>query len=298
MNTKVNTITLTLSDKSITLTTHMVEDQQLYKAQDLLKGYGLDNLKIKQRIQDWTLSMEARVGNFPTLKIKGGKSQGTYLTEDQVYLLSMYIDTNFMLSVVAAFKALAHGNTKKAETITKDIVDVHNDIMNVNSKLPAIKRAYEKSDLGLVDFINDLIEKSSNNNKSNSKERRKFAKAMNNFVSGVEISRGSNFGSESVAILTAQLAISNYNSKTQSQAGNMKKTLALKSNRKLVRQSEALERMIDEAQAELEQVRIKARMIGSIALADRKMKNELELQIIDLEEHIEDLKAQREEIPF
>ncbi|QJT27548.1 hypothetical protein E4185_16745 [Aeromonas media] len=297
MNTKVNTITLTLSDKSITLTTHMVEDQQLYKAQDLITGYGYEGKQAQNTISHWLESMKSKILDFRVLSFRG-KNGGTYLTEDQVYLLSMYIDTNFMLSVVAAFKALAHGNTKKAETITKGIVDVHNDIMNVNSKLPAIKRAYEKSDLGLVDFINDLIEKSSNNNKSNSKERRKFAKAMNNFVSGVEISRGSNFGSESVAILTAQLAISNYNSKTQSQAGNMKKTLALKSNRKLVRQSEALERMIDEAQAELEQVRTKARMIGSIALADRKMKNELELQIIDLEEHIEDLKAQREEIPF
>ncbi|MNR50175.1 hypothetical protein D3C85_1696560 [compost metagenome] len=56
--------------------------------------------------------------------------------------------------------------------------------------------------------------------------------------------------------------------------------------------------MIDEAQTELEAVRTKARMIGSIALADRKMKNELELHIIELEDYIEDLKEQRVGLPF
>ncbi|MNV51849.1 hypothetical protein D3C71_1439130 [compost metagenome] len=82
------------------------------------------------------------------------------------------------------------------------------------------------------------------------------------------------------------------------QSANYKKTIARKSNRKLTRKSEALERMIDEAQTELEAVRTKARMIGSIALADRKMKNELELHIIELEDYIEDLKEQRVGLPF
>ncbi|TNI16031.1 hypothetical protein CF134_13245 [Aeromonas salmonicida] len=82
------------------------------------------------------------------------------------------------------------------------------------------------------------------------------------------------------------------------QAGNLKKTLAIKANRKLSRKAEALEVLIEETENELEDMRIRAKKIGSIALEDRKQKNELEGKIIELEEKLTNMKEELEAIPF
>lgn len=44
-------IVLRLSDKTIELNTYEVDGKQLYKAQDLLYGYGMDKEKVKYTIK-------------------------------------------------------------------------------------------------------------------------------------------------------------------------------------------------------------------------------------------------------
>ena len=288
-------ITLKLESKEITLTTHDVEDQQLFKAQDLLKGYGLDVEQSKNTLRHWKDMMESKVAGFATLTFKG-KTGGTYLTKRQILKLAGYVSYEFEDAVYEAFEMLMDGNGNGAIEKALSVAVVHK-VMLQDRPTPTLKKMYKESGMKIDEFVSHILKNSTLNNKADVDDRKKLANALLNVVDDIVVG-GKNVADDALRILSAQKEIHQYRAMKFAQSANYKKTIALKSNRKLVRQSEALERMIDEAQAELEQVRIKARMIGSIALADRKMKNELELQIIDLEEHIEDLKAQREEIPF
>ncbi|WOQ15169.1 MICOS complex subunit MIC60 [Aeromonas media] len=292
---KTQIITLKLESKEITLTTHNVEDQQLFKAQDLLKGYGLSSDEANDKVRNWKVSQESKAVNFTVLTFKG-KYGGTYLTKRQILKLAGYVSYEFEDAVYEAFEMLMDGNGNGAIEKALSVAVVHK-VMLQDRPTPTLKKMYKESGMKIDEFVSHILKNSTLNNKADVDDRKKLANALLNVVDDIVVG-GKNVADDALRILSAQKEIHQYRAMKFAQSANYKKTLALKSNRKLVRQSEALERMIDEAQAELEQVRIKARMIGSIALADRKMKNELELQIIDLEEHIEDLKAQREEIPF
>jgi len=288
-------ITLKLESKEITLTTHNVEDQQLFKAQDLLKGYGLSSDEANKKMYNFMVSMKTKHPDFRGVS-KQGKNGGTYLTKRQILKLAGYVSYEFEDAVYEAFEMLMDGNGNDAIEKALSVAVVHK-VMLQDRPTPTLKKMYKESGMKIDEFVSHILKNSTLNNKADVDDRKKLANALLNVVDDIVVG-GKNVADDALRILSAQKEIHQYRAMKFAQSANYKKTLALKSNRKLVRQSEALERMIDEAQAELEQVRIKARMIGSIALADRKMKNELELQIIDLEEHIEDLKAQREEIPF
>lgn len=109
-------IQLQLEDKTITLNTYDVEGKTLYKAQDLLRGYGFDYGKTKTTCQNWTRSMELKVVNFTTLKVNG-KNGGTYLTKPQIFQLAGYVSYEFQMAVYEAFEQLLLGNTQEASNI-------------------------------------------------------------------------------------------------------------------------------------------------------------------------------------
>lgn len=103
-------IILKLEDKTIELNTHDVEGETLYKAQDLLTGYGLTVEQSKQKLKYWT---NTKCKKFTPLKVKGSKG-GTYLDERHIIKLAGFIDDEFEDSVYEAFKELVNGNHEKA----------------------------------------------------------------------------------------------------------------------------------------------------------------------------------------
>ncbi|WP_125609025.1 hypothetical protein [Aeromonas salmonicida] len=135
-----------------------------------------------------------------------------------------------------------------------------------------------------------------NNQEATIADRLKMANAL---ISITELPyTGKDFAGHAIRVLGAQTEIHKYRATKMGQAGNLKKTLAIKANRKLSRKAEALEVLIEETELELEDMRIRAKKIGSIALEDRKQKNELEGKIIDLEEKLTNMKEELEAIPF
>lgn len=86
-------IILKLSDKTIELNTYEVDGKQLYKAQDLLYGYGMDRKKVSNTISNWKISMETDSSLSQVVVVKNGYSEkrGTYLDKTYILMLAGYI---------------------------------------------------------------------------------------------------------------------------------------------------------------------------------------------------------------
>lgn len=109
----MNTITLNLENKTITLNTHEVQGQTLYKAQDLLNGYGMDTDKTNKTVYNWNVSMKNKNPDFQGVSIKG-RNGGTYLTKRQILKLAAYVDYEFEDAVFEAFELLSEGKVDEA----------------------------------------------------------------------------------------------------------------------------------------------------------------------------------------
>lgn len=95
-------IVLRLSDKTIELNTYEVDGKQLYKAQDLLYGYGMDKEKVKYTIKNWVDSLNSKGVNYTPLAVKG-KYGGTYLSKRYLLKLAGYVSHKFEDIVYEAF---------------------------------------------------------------------------------------------------------------------------------------------------------------------------------------------------
>ncbi len=246
---KTQIITLKLESKEITLTTHDVEGSQLYKAQDLLKGYGLSSDEANDKVRNWKVSQESKAVNFTVLTFKG-KYGGTYLTKRQILKLAGYVSYEFEDAVYEAFEMLMDGNGNGAIEKALSVAVVHK-VMLQDRPTPTLKKMYKESGMKIDEFVSHILKNSTLNNKADVDDRKKLANALLNVVDDIVVG-GKNVADDALRILSAQKEIHQYRAMKFAQSANYKKTIALKSNRKLVRQSEALERMIDEAQAELE----------------------------------------------
>lgn len=287
-------ITLVLTNKEITLSTHDVEGSQLYKAQDLLKGYGLDVQKTKDTINNWKRSLESKGVNFTPLNVKG-KQGGTYLTKRQILKLAGYVSYEFEDAVYEAFEMLMDGNTEAAVEKALSVAVIH-PVMMQPRPLGTLKKLFKDSGLEIDVFVKQVLVSTMNNQEATIDDRLKMAKAL---IGLTELPyTGKDFAGHALRILAAQNEIHKYRATKMGQAGNMKKTLAIKANRKLSRKAEALEILIDETELELEDMRNRAKKIGTIAIEDRKQKNELEGKIIELEEKLVSMKEELEVIPF
>lgn len=291
---KIESITLKLSDKEITLSTHDVEGSQLYKAQDLLKGYGLNAEQSKNTLRHWKDMMESKVADFATLTFKG-KHGGTYLTKRQILKLAGYVSYEFEDAVYEAFEILMDGNANDAIEKALSVAVIH-PVMMQPRPLGTLKKLFKESGLEIDVFVKQVLISTMNNQDATIDERLKMAKAL---IGLTELPyTGKDFAGHALRILAAQNEIHKYRATKMGQAGNMKKTLAIKANSKLSRKAEALEVLIEETELELEDMRNRAKKIGTIAIADRKQKNELEGKIIELEEKLVSMKEELEVIPF
>ncbi len=116
-------ITLKVNGKAIELNTHEVDGKTLYKAQDLLKGYGLDVAKTKQKIQDWKESVAKKCGGkFLPHSIQRGNQAGTYLTKRDTLKLAGYVSYEFEDAVYEAFELLADGKVNEAVDVAVSVV--------------------------------------------------------------------------------------------------------------------------------------------------------------------------------
>lgn len=290
----MQTITLVLTNKEITLSTHDVEGSQLYKAQDLLKGYGLDAKQVSNTISNWLIGMKTKLLDFQVVS-KQGKHGGTYLTKRQILKLAGYVSYEFEDAVYEAFEMLMDGNGNGAIEKALSVAVIH-PVMMQDRPLKTLKKMFTESGLTVDEFVKRVIASTMNNQEATIDDRLKIANAL---IKLTELPySGKDFAGHALKILAAQNDIHKYRATKMGQAGNLKKTLAIKANRKLSRKAEALEVLIEETELELLDMRIRAKKIGTIAIADRKQKNELEGKIIELEEKLTNMKEELEAIPF
>ena len=80
-------IILKLEDQTIELNTHEVEGKILYKAQDLLKGYGLNSKQSSKKLENWGYHTNHHRTGVVKLEGRGG---GTFLTKYLLLSLATY----------------------------------------------------------------------------------------------------------------------------------------------------------------------------------------------------------------
>lgn len=113
-------IVLKLSNKTIELNTHEVDGKQLYKAQDLLYGYGMDKKKTSNTISNWKISLEGKLLENQVVNLQG-KNGGTYLSKRYLLKLAGYVSYEFEDSVYEAFEELSNGEIQKASNIVESV---------------------------------------------------------------------------------------------------------------------------------------------------------------------------------
>lgn len=175
----MNKITLKLESKTITLNTHEVQGQTLYKAQDLLIGYGLDTTKASKTVDNFKVSMKNKLPEFQVVS-KQGKNGGTYLNKRQILKLAGYVSYEFEDAVYEAFEALVNGEVDKALDIALDRVKV-GEVMESKSRLPKIKPLWTQSDMEIDVFVETFL-KFATRHKVTLEQRLKTAKALESLV--------------------------------------------------------------------------------------------------------------------
>lgn len=130
-------ITLKFEDKEIHLDTHTVNNTTLYKAQDLLTGYGMSVEDAKNTMRNWQKVMKRKGcqnGNlFETVQVNG-RTGGTYLTKRQVLKLAGYVSYEFEDVVYEAFEYLAEGSPAQAAIVAGSVIITDELIQRVKSE--------------------------------------------------------------------------------------------------------------------------------------------------------------------
>ncbi len=110
-------LTFNFKDKSVTVDTHAIEGQMLYKAQDLLRGYGFEGRKVANTLTNWKISVhDSKLLENSSILISG-RNGGTYITKRNLMKLAGYIDSSYEDAVYEAFEALIEGRSQDASNI-------------------------------------------------------------------------------------------------------------------------------------------------------------------------------------
>ncbi|HDI3264209.1 TPA: hypothetical protein PMC50_002833 [Vibrio cholerae] len=148
------TITLTLNDKTLTIVTREIEGKELYKAQDLLRGYYKNGTQAEKQLWSWKRSIINKTpqnevfsktpqnGTFnkdELLEKMGvfgfkGRNGGTYLTRDNLFKLAGFISYEFECAVYKAFGLLVDGKKEEALTIAQTVASFHRENARVAYK--------------------------------------------------------------------------------------------------------------------------------------------------------------------
>ena len=135
-------IKLNIENKVIVINTHNINDKVLYKAQDLLVGYGFDVQKTKDTIQNWKDKVSKKCGvKFTPYSIQRGKQSGTYLNKRNILKLAGYVSYEFEDAVYEAFEELIIGNTEKALDIAASFVVTPELVTQINRQSEAVNAA-------------------------------------------------------------------------------------------------------------------------------------------------------------
>ncbi|MFL1802322.1 hypothetical protein ACJW8F_13155 [Plesiomonas shigelloides] len=178
-----NVITLKLTDKEITLNTHCINDAKLFKAQDLLKGYGYDSKKSSNTLSNFLISMKNKSLDFQVVSFSG-RSGGTYLTKRQILKLAGFVSYEFEDAVYEAFEALSEGRISDAIAVADAVITsekVH-ELMIAKSHGHTIRRMFNEAKLPLDKFTDEILSCSNYNSACQLKERIKFSNALKRFV--------------------------------------------------------------------------------------------------------------------
>ncbi|EHU9517339.1 hypothetical protein KZY93_000662 [Vibrio vulnificus] len=164
-------LTLKFEDKTVTINTHEIEGQTLFKAQDLLKGYGMDSTKCKDTLRNWSKVMNRKLcqnGNSwqPVVLQGKGKAQGTYLTKREILKLAAYVSEDFEDAVYEAFEAAANGDGNRAVDIATSKV-ITPELLNklqfwtplLHKEITVWSNRNKKGKFGYTQIYNHIINK-------------------------------------------------------------------------------------------------------------------------------------------
>ncbi len=173
----MQTIILTLETTTIVLNTHEVKGQTLYKAQDLLTGYGYDSKKSSDTVRNWLKSIEKKaLRKMNVTVLQGGTVQGTYLTQRQIYKLAGYVSYEFEDAVYEAFELLSEGKVEEAVEVVNRVC-VHELMFSARPKREIVKM-YKASGLSIDEFTAKFLTSSMNNTKARLEDRNRLANSL------------------------------------------------------------------------------------------------------------------------
>lgn len=289
-------ITLKLESKEITLTTHDVEGSQLYKAQDLLKGYGLSSDEANDKVRNWKVSQESKAVGFTVLTFKG-KYGGTYLTKRQILKLAGYVSYEFEDAVYEAFEMLVDGNTKEAENISKRVAKVRKAQLQDRPR-GTIQELYEDSDeRSIAEWVHGLLfEDCSNNTAAEIEHRMRFAKSTRDFilsdkcVSRLKVKNGHSSDKDSALLVVAE-----YMFARKTQYLSLQNTLKDKKLSDIRERSLKIGNIAKRLREEKNMIQAE-RDIAYIQIDN--LNNEIEMIQIETEFLSREIKRVKEEIPF
>lgn len=158
-------ITLNIENKTIELATHEVSGKELYKAQDLLKGYYGEESKAtsRQKLKDWQNSYSKKVGgNFHPTQITTGANdiRGTYITKREILKLAGYVSYEFEDAVYEAFEALSEARTEDALEATAKVINIRPALKSGKKLKPLLDEMRAFSAPDPVSFTKLVLEQS------------------------------------------------------------------------------------------------------------------------------------------
>lgn len=179
-------ITLTLENKTITLSVAEVDNKPLYNARDLLTGYGMNENQAHDTLRAYKQTLKTKLHDSCSLEQKGvysfkGKSGGTYLTERALYKLAGYIDADFEDAVYEAFEAAVNGQGTKAVDIAMTVAKVH-DQMAMERPCQQIRKLYKESGLSIDAFTERYLKLMDNNRQADMGDRIRTSDSLKTLV--------------------------------------------------------------------------------------------------------------------
>ncbi|QKU57457.1 hypothetical protein [Vibrio cholerae] len=120
-------LTLKFEDKTVTINTHEIEGQTLYKLNDILKQYNPNKLRNPYELTKYL--SEAQNDFYRFQNIKGGKYAGSYMNQKGVIWFASKLSFEFEMAVIEAFEAAANGDGSRAvdiatsKVITPELLD-------------------------------------------------------------------------------------------------------------------------------------------------------------------------------
>ncbi|EJO3996033.1 hypothetical protein NRI82_004148 [Vibrio vulnificus] len=113
-------LTLKFEDKTVTINTHEIEGQTLYKLNDILKQYNPNDLKSPQDLTKYLSDSQTDFYRFHN--IKGGKYAGSYMNQKGVIWFASKLSFEFEMAVIEAFELLLENKTQEAAQVAHSVV--------------------------------------------------------------------------------------------------------------------------------------------------------------------------------